>query len=117
MLIRINCIGPQYIIHTTTSRPTLQLLGQLSADCFTVGTVFSKSGVDYTGPLLIKHGNTRRAIVTKAYFAIFMSLCTKAVHLELVSDLTVDAFCCDSLHRGKPVMMQSDNGTNFVGAS
>ena len=45
----------------------------------------------------------------------------KAVHLELVSDLTTDAFiaclCCFIARRGKPTLIWSDHGTNFVGAA
>ncbi|XP_074115104.1 uncharacterized protein LOC141537824 [Cotesia typhae] len=47
-------------------------------------------------------------------------MCTKAVHLELVSDLTTEAFLASLKHlfsrRGKAVEIHSDNGTNFVGA-
>ena len=38
-------------------------------------------------------------MVVKTYICVFVSLTTKAVHLELVTDLT------------------TDNGTNFVGAN
>ena len=45
----------------------------------------------------------------------------KAVHLELVSDLTSEAFiaCLRQFvsRRGKPTLMWSDHGTNFVGAA
>ena len=45
----------------------------------------------------------------------------KAVHLELVSDLTSDAFIASLrrfiARRGKPTLLWSDHGTNFVGAS
>ena len=45
----------------------------------------------------------------------------KAVHLELVSDLTSDAFVATLrrfvAYRGKPTLIWSDHGSNFVGAS
>ena len=45
----------------------------------------------------------------------------KAVHLEVVSDLTTDAFlaCLRRFvaRRGKPSLIWSDHGTNFVGAN
>ena len=57
----------------------------------------------------------------KAYICVFVSLSVKAVHLELVSDLTTDAFiaCLRRFisRRGKPQTIWSDHGTNFIGAS
>ena len=45
----------------------------------------------------------------------------KAAHLELVSDLTTDAFLSTLrrfiARRGKPKLIWSDHGTNFVGAN
>ena len=44
----------------------------------------------------------------------------KAVHIEVVSDLTTDAFLsclqCFIACLGKPKTIMSDHGTNFVGA-
>ena len=52
---------------------------------------------------------------------MFVSLTVKAVHLELVLDLTSEAFI-SCLRRfmachGKPSTIWSDHGTNFVGAN
>ncbi|XP_067122550.1 uncharacterized protein [Centruroides vittatus] len=48
-------------------------------------------------------------------------MATKAVHLEVVSDLTTTAFIAAlrrfTSRRGKPTDIFSDNGTNFVGAN
>ena len=45
----------------------------------------------------------------------------KAIHIEVVSDLTTAAFIASLrrfvARRGKPTVLWSDNGTNFVGAS
>ena len=45
----------------------------------------------------------------------------KAIHIEVVSDLTTAAFIASLrrfvARRGKPTLLWSDNGTNFVGAS
>ncbi len=50
-----------------------------------------------------------------------MSLPVKAVHIELVSDLTSESFiaCLRRFiaRRGKPTLMWSDHGTNFVGVA
>ncbi|XP_071639995.1 uncharacterized protein [Temnothorax longispinosus] len=57
----------------------------------------------------------------KAYVAIFVCMATKAVHLEVVSSMTTDAFLSAFkrfiARRGKPSDVFSDNGTNFVGAN
>ena len=82
--------------------------------------VFSKVGVDYAGPLLLKVESTRRLMVVKSYVCVFVSLSVKAVHLELMSDLTTDAFiaCLRRFisRRSKPVVLWSNHGKNFVGA-
>lgn len=53
---------------------------------------FTNSGVDYCGPFLIKEKKFRNRNKIKTYVAIFVCLSTKAVHLEVVSDLTSGAF-------------------------
>ena len=51
---------------------------------------------------------------------MYVRMSVKAVHLELVSDLTTDAFIATLrrfiARRGKPSLIQSDHGSNFVGA-
>uniref|UniRef100_A0A8D8NVF7 (northern house mosquito) hypothetical protein n=1 Tax=Culex pipiens TaxID=7175 RepID=A0A8D8NVF7_CULPI len=89
-------------------------MGDLPAVRVTVARPFSKTGVDYFGPVFVRPGPRRTAI--KAY----VCLCTKAVHLELVSDLSTERFL-QALHRftsrrGPVAEIWSDNGTNFVGA-
>ena len=83
--------------------------------------MFDKVGVDYAGPVLIKYGHVRKPTVVKANIYIFVSLTVKAVHLELVSDLTSDAFiaCLRRFisRRCIPSLIWSDHGTNFVGAA
>lgn len=63
----------------------------------------------------------RNARLVKAYICIFVCFATKAVHIELVADLTsesfLDAFRRFMARRGKVYCMYSDNGTNFVDAS
>ncbi len=56
----------------------------------------------------------------KTYICLFVCLAVKAVHLELVSDLTTDAFVAALrrfvARRGCPTLIWSDHGSNFVGA-
>ena len=102
-------------------RPKPQILGQLPADCLHPGPVFGRTGVDYAGPFMVKTGHVRKPIVRKAYVAVFVCFSTKAVHLEVVSDLTSAAFIATLrrfiARRGKPSIIWSDHGTNFVGAA
>ncbi|XP_062538270.1 uncharacterized protein LOC134206557 [Armigeres subalbatus] len=95
-----------------------QFMGDLPAARVTVSRPFSDAGVDYFGPVYLRP-IPRRATV-KAYVAVFVCLCMKAVHLELVSDLSTDRFL-QALRRfvarrGLCTNIYSDNGTNFVGA-
>ena len=77
--------------------------------------------VDYCGPIYIKEKSFRNRNKLIVYVAIFVCMCTKAVHLELVSDLTTEAFIALLKRlfsrRGKAKLIFSDIATNFVGAS
>ena len=97
-----------------------QQQGQLPQERIVPGPVFEKVGVDYAGPLSIKYGYVRKPVIVKAYVCLFVSLTVKAVHLELVSDLTTEAFIATLRRfisrRGLPSLVWSDHGTNFIGA-
>jgi len=101
------------------TRPMIkeQLMGDLPVERVTPSRAFERSGVDYAGAFRIKLSRNKTG---KAYLCVFICMVTKAVHLELVSDLTTTAFL-NSLkrfisRRGKPSDMFSDNGANFIGA-
>ena len=104
------------------AKPQAQLVGQLPTERVTPDLVFNKVGVDYAGPVYAKYGSIRKSTVIKAYICVFVSISVKAVHLELVSDLTSEGFIA-CLRRfisrhGKPSLIwRSDHGTNFVGAA
>jgi hypothetical protein len=104
-----------------SAKPANQLLGQLPAERVTPESVFTRVGVDYAGPFQIKYGHVRKPTVLKAYICLFVCLAVKAVHLELVSDLTTEAFIAAlrrfTARRGCPLLIWSDHGTNFVGAN
>ena len=57
----------------------------------------------------------------KGYISLFICLSTKAIHLEIVSDLTTESFIAAlkrfMARRGLCSNIYSDNGTTFVGAS
>ena len=102
-------------------KPQPQMLGQLPHERVTPGAVFDDVGADYAGPIYIKYGFVRKPTIVKAYICVFVSFSVKAVHLELVSDLTTEAFLATLrrfiARRGKPSTIWSDHGTNFVGAA
>nr|CAI5852863.1 unnamed protein product [Callosobruchus analis] len=81
---------------------------------------FYAVGIDFAGPVLIKSRAGRGCKLLKAYIAVFVCFSTKAVYLDLESDLTSSAFiaCLRKFvsRRGKPRYVYSDNGRNFVGA-
>ena len=55
-------------------------------------SVFERVGMDYACPLLVKYGVVRKPTIVIAYLCVFISMTVKAVNLELVSDLTSEAF-------------------------
>uniref|UniRef100_A0A8D8RLV6 Endonuclease n=1 Tax=Cacopsylla melanoneura TaxID=428564 RepID=A0A8D8RLV6_9HEMI len=96
-----------------------QMMGDLPAKRVKPNFPFSTCGVDYAGPFMVKRMGGRYNVLFKAYVALFVCFSTKAFHIEVVSDLTTNAFL-DALRRfvsrrGKPSDIYSDNGTNFVG--
>ena len=77
-------------------------------------------GVDICGPFFV-HRRGRGSRTTIMYLAVFVCFTSKAVHLELVEDLTTAAFL-NTLERfmnrrGLVHTIWSDNATNFLGAS
>ncbi|XP_037906171.1 uncharacterized protein LOC119648480 [Hermetia illucens] len=102
------------------AKPSQQLMGILPQERVRPGKPFARTGIDYAGPITIKWSNGRGTKTTKAYIVVFVCLSTKAVHLELASDLTaktrIVAIRRFIARRGMCHTLISDNGTNFVGA-
>lgn len=98
----------------------VQLMGQLPQVRTTAARPFLNVGVDYCGPFFIRDRIRRNAKLYKAYVAIFVCMCTKAVHIELVEDMTAESFIGALKRlisrRGKVAHLYCDNGRNFVGA-
>ncbi|XP_059053907.1 uncharacterized protein LOC131848156 [Achroia grisella] len=110
----VKCI--RYSATTST-----QLMGQLPTARVSPGRPFQCSGVDYAGPVNVKTTKGRGYHSTKGYICLFICMATKAIHLELVGDLTTQGFLAAFrrfvARRGLCTDIWSDNGTNFVGAS
>lgn len=128
-----NCYWPirgrslaRSVIHRCVTcwkaEPTLltPLMAPLPRQRVTIARPFLTTGVDFCGPFMIKSG-IRRVISTKVYVSVFVCFVTRAIHLELVSSLTTEAFLAALnrfiSRRGHCSHFYSDNATNFVGAS
>ena len=108
-----NCIACQRV------KPQLahQMMGDLPATRVTPAKAFTSTGLDYAGPIQVRTTKGRGHKSYKGYIALFVCFTTRAIHLELVSDLTtrtfLDAFRRFVGRRGICKNLYSDNATNF----
>ena len=76
---------------------------------------FTNVGVDHTGSFTIRDAQGRKA---KAYICLFVCETTRAVHLEVVDNLTTASFtmCLRRLaaSKGMPSLILSDNHKTFI---
>lgn len=100
--------------------PSGQLLGDLPHERVTRNYAFDCTGIDFCGPFLIRYKNQRKGTYHKMYVCIFVCLVTRAIHLEIVSDLTTESFLATLkrffARRGKSSKLFTDNAKTFVGA-
>nr|XP_018910421.1 PREDICTED: uncharacterized protein LOC109039408 [Bemisia tabaci] len=79
---------------------------------------FSVTGVDFCGPVIIRPSKNSKAR-TKGYIALFVCFSTKAIHCELMSDLStptfIEALCRFVSRRGICKDLHSDNAKTFKG--
>lgn len=105
----------------TNPKNTEQIMGALPATRLSPSPPFFNCGVDYAGPFYIKDKKSRGCKTIKCYICLFVCFATKAVHLELVGNLTTEMFLAALKRfisrRGKPLNIYSDNGSTFVGAN
>lgn len=97
-----------------------QLMGDLPETRTQAIRPFTNTGIDFCGPVFT-HFKIRGKPPQKAYIAVFCCFATKAIHLELVSDLSTEGFI-GSLkrfmgRRGICHKIYCDNASNFIGAS
>ncbi|GBN08972.1 Glutamate receptor ionotropic, delta-1 [Araneus ventricosus] len=75
--------------------------------------------MDFAGPFLTKPNLPRSKVRLKSYICVIVCKCTKAVHLEVVSDLSsrslLAALRLFISRSGCPSDIYSDNGKNFTG--
>lgn len=104
-----------------SAKPSQPIMADIPVSRYAQGRPFLNVGVDLAGHFPLKSGPRRNSPITKAWFAIFICMSTKAIHIELLTSLSTDTFLA-SLdrfvgRRGLPQSLFSDRGTNFVGAS
>ncbi|GFV87778.1 integrase catalytic domain-containing protein [Trichonephila clavipes] len=105
------------------SRPILssQIMGNLSSERINISSPFTIAGLDSCGPFLFKYKNQRKETLNKVYICVCLCFSMKAIHLELLSDLTSNALIATlkrfTSRRGKCFKIYTDNTTNFVGAN
>ncbi len=83
---------------------------QLPTTRVTPSAPFTYIGLDYLGPLYIKHN-------LKVWICLYTCLAVRAIHLELLSDMSAEQFIL-GIRRfiaryGKPTMIISDNAQQF----
>ncbi len=110
------------LIHTCVfcrklRRPTeRQQMAELPKERVEASAPFTHSGMDCFGPFIVKKARKEY----KRYGLIFTCLYSRAVHIEMLEDLSTDSFinslrCFISL-RGAVQQLRCDQGSNFVGA-
>ncbi len=95
-------------------------MGELPTSRVNPGFAFETIGTDYADTYYIKNSKGRGTKSFKCWICVFICLKTKAVHFELVTSLTTEAFIASLRRfvsrRGKPTEIFSDNDSNYVGA-
>ncbi|XP_014214634.1 uncharacterized protein LOC106643863 [Copidosoma floridanum] len=105
----------------TKPKPLQAQMADLPAARVIKAPAFSHVGVDFFGPLYIKEKQFRSRTTLKVYGCVFVCIMSKAVHIELAHDLSMEGFLAIFRRfisrRGIPKHVYSDNETNFVGAN
>ena len=108
----LRCVTCQRVRGRTLLRP---IPPPLPAERVQWVTPFSHVGVDHTGSFSIKDTQGRK---TKACICLFVCATTRAVHLEVVDNLTATSFimCLRRLAaaKGMPTLILSDNHKTFI---
>ena len=110
--ILIRCVSCQRVKGRTLLQP---LPPPLPLERVQLVPPFSHVGVDHTGSYVIKDPQSRKE---KAYICLFVCATTRAMHLEVVEDLTTSKFimCLRRLAttKGMPSLILSDNHRTFI---
>ena len=113
--LRFKCAGcKRFHVSAFNSPPP----GILPKDTTEGSRPFEVISVDYAGPIRYRNG---KAMEKKAYVLLFACSLTRAVYIEVVTDMTVEQFI-PSLkgliaRRGRPSSIYSDNAKTFISAA
>lgn len=92
-------------------------MGNLPVNRLRESRLFRVSGVEFCGPFYVSY-RIRGKRPVKMYVAVFVCFSSKAVHLELVTDLWTEAFLNVLKRfigrRGLPETLFSDNATDYA---
>lgn len=98
-----------------------QLMGSLPKDRVNAHRPFEKVGMDFAGPIMIKQSRMRSVITTKGYIIVYVCFVVKAIHLELLSDLTTETFIASFKRfisrRNIPTDVYCDNAGTYKSAN
>ncbi|GFT34144.1 integrase catalytic domain-containing protein [Trichonephila clavipes] len=101
--------------------PSSQIMGNLPYERVNMAPPFSITGLDLGGPYFVSYKHQRKGVFNKIYVCVCICFVTRAIHLEILSDLTSDAIIATlkrfMSRRGKCSKIFTDNATNFVGAN
>lgn len=79
---------------------------------------FTYVGIDFVAPLYVKN---LKSLQQKVWICLYTCCVTRAIYLDLVPDLTANAFVKSfrrfTARRGSPSLVVSDNGRTFKPAA
>ncbi|CDW57723.1 Peptidase A17 and DUF1759 and DUF1758 domain cont aining protein [Trichuris trichiura] len=108
-----NCV----VCKAQRTVPVEQKMSSLPVERVKVAFALENTGLDFAGPIYVR----RRRTCEKAYICLFTCMTTRAIHLELVTDMTAARFVLALrrffARRGRPAIIQSDNFKTFKSAS
>ncbi|KAG1930139.1 hypothetical protein F2P79_022561 [Pimephales promelas] len=117
----MNRVVTSYIHNCVTCRKLRksaegQRMSDLPVERVESSPPFVYCGMDCFGPFMTKEGRKQH----KRYGLILTCFCSRAVHIEMLEDMSTDAFInslrCFIAVRGTVRQIRCDQGTNFVGA-
>ena len=112
-----SCISCQKLL----SKPVSPFMSDLPPARVQISRVFAHTGIDYFGWFETKESTRKNARTYKTWCALFVCMSTKAVHIEVVSQLSKEAFLAAfdrfTSRRSLPEVVYCDCGTNFKAAN